>query len=163
MDERELDWNDNIENDGEAYQLLPEGDYDFEVIRFERGRSKGSDKLPPCNMAILTIQLSGGGLSTVVTENLVLHTKMEWKLSQFFCAIGQKQKGEKVRMNWQAVLGAKGRCKVGVRSYQKQNGEDGLTNEIKKFYEADMPSPPSPSTANAVRSAPKTGALAFAR
>ena len=141
MDERELDWNDSIEDDGGEYELLPEGDYDFEVTKFERGRSKGSDKLPPCNMAILTIQLSGGGLSTVVTENLVLHTKMEWKLSQFFCAIGQKQKGEKVRMNWQAVLGAKGRCKVGIRKYKKQNGEDGEANEILKFYEAQSAAP----------------------
>lgn len=141
MDERELDWNDSIEDDGGEYELLPEGDYDFEVTKFERGRSKGSDKLPPCNMAILTIRLSGDGKSTTITENLLLHTKMEWKLSQFFCAIGQKQKGEKVRMNWQAVLGAKGRCKVGIRPYKKQNGEDGQTNEIKKYYESTTTAP----------------------
>lgn len=139
--ERELGWNDEIEQDSSDFEVLPEGDYDFEVTKFERGRSKGSDKLPPCNMAILSIKLSGGGKSTTVTENLLLHTKMEWKLSQFFCAIGQKRKGEKVTMNWQAVLGAKGKCKVGIRKYKKQNGEDGEANEILKFYEAQSAAP----------------------
>ena len=117
MDERELNWNDSIEDDGGEYEILPEGDYDFEVTKFERGRSKGSDKLPPCNMAILSIKLSGGG------------------------KIGQKRKGEKVTMNWAAVLGAKGKCKVGIRKYKKQNGEDGEANEILKFYEAQSAAP----------------------
>lgn len=142
MDEqRELSWDDEIENDSSDFEVVPEGDYNFEVTKFERGRSKGSDKLPPCNMAILTIRLSDGKHSTTVTENLILHTKMEWKLSQFFCAIGQKQRGEKVRMNWQAVYGAKGRCRVGIRKYKSNSGEDKEINEIQKFYEADSAAP----------------------
>ena len=43
--ERELDWNDEIEKDSD-FTLLPEGDYDFTVESFERGRHPGSDKLP---------------------------------------------------------------------------------------------------------------------
>jgi hypothetical protein len=51
---REYSWDDQIEKDSE-FILLPEGDYDFEVMSFERGRHAGSDKLPPCNKAILAI------------------------------------------------------------------------------------------------------------
>lgn len=152
MDEnRELGWNDEIEQDSNDFEVLPEGDYDFEVIKFDRGRSKGSDKLPACNMAILTIKVSDGVKSTTVTENLVLHTKMEWKLSQFFCSIGQKKKGERVQMNWQAVYGAKGRCKLGVRAYKKKDDkpgeETGRANEIVKFYEAENSAPAKRYTA----------------
>ena len=56
--DRELDWNDTIEKDGDEFVLLPEGDYDFEVISFERGRHPGSEKLPPCNKATLSIKLT---------------------------------------------------------------------------------------------------------
>lgn len=34
----ELDWNAQIENDRPEYVTLPEGDYNFEVVSFERGR-----------------------------------------------------------------------------------------------------------------------------
>lgn len=136
--ERELGWDDEISQESE-FTLLPAGDYDFEVTKFERGRSKGSDKLPASNMAILTIKLSGNGNSTAVTENLVLHTKMEWKLSQFFCSIGQKKHGEPLRMNWSKVTGAKGRCKVKVESYTTDKGEKREINRIEKFYDFAQP------------------------
>ena len=33
-----MDWNDSIEEDGQEYIILPEGDYNFRVTNFERGR-----------------------------------------------------------------------------------------------------------------------------
>ena len=84
--EKEYGWDDEISRDDE-FTVLPEGDYDFEVISFERSRSNGSDKLPPSNMAILNIRVTNGRESTTVKEYLVLHSKMEWKLSQFFISI----------------------------------------------------------------------------
>ena len=39
-----MDWNDEIENDGQEFVLLPEGDYVFKVTGFERGRHPGSAK-----------------------------------------------------------------------------------------------------------------------
>ncbi|MBQ7296431.1 MAG: DUF669 domain-containing protein [Clostridia bacterium] len=125
---RALDWDDEIENESE-FTLLPEGVYDFEVIKFERGNHNGSDKLPPCKKAILTIKVYGNnGESTVINHNLFLHTKMEGLLSAFFLSIGEKKHGEKVRMNWQNVIGAKGKCKVYVDTY---NGNQ--YNKIKSF------------------------------
>lgn len=138
--EKELGWDDEISQESE-FVLLPEGDYDFEVISFERSRSNGSDKLPPSNMAILNIRVTNGKESTAVKEYLVLHTKMEWKLSQFFRSIGQKKQGEPVRMNWSAVPGAKGRCKVIVEKYTNDKGEQKDTNRIAKFYDYIAPAP----------------------
>ena len=53
-------------------------------------------------------------------------------LSAFFLAIGEKKHGEKVRMNWQSVTGAKGKCKVIVDTY---NGNQ--YNKIKSFVTPD--------------------------
>ena len=135
--ERELGWDDEIEKDSGDFILLPEGDYDFTVESFERGRHPGSDKLPPCNKAILKLRINTDEGAAVITHNLFLHTKTEGMISAFFTSIGQKKKGEKIKMNWNAVIGASGRCKVGIRTWKGNDGEDHQTNEIKKFYEKE--------------------------
>lgn len=129
---RELGWDEEIENDGSDYVLLEEGEYPFVVTKVERSRSAGKGKLPPCNMAVVTLRVND---QTTVTENLILHTSLEWKLCQFFTSIGQRRHGERLRMNWGAVLGKTGRCEVGVRTYEKKDGSEGKANEIKKFLE----------------------------
>jgi len=132
--ERELGWDDQIENDGPEFVTLPEGDYDFEVTGFERARHNGSDKLPPCNKAIVSIKIEGPqGISTI-QHNLFLHSKTEGLLCAFFTAIGQRKKGEKLKMNWNQVIGSKGRAKVGVKKWTYE-GKEYEGNEIKKFYE----------------------------
>lgn len=134
--ERELGWNDAIEKDGSDFELLPEGDYDFEVLSFERGRHAGSEKLPPCNKAVLTIKLTGAnGNTTNITHQLFLHTKCEGLLCAFFTAIGQRKHGERLNMNWNLVPGSKGRCKIGIHEWKGNDGEVRKSNEIKKFYE----------------------------
>lgn len=136
VNDRELGWNDSIEHDGEDYVLLPEGDYDFEVLSFERGRHNGSDKLPACNKATLSIKLTGSdGKTGTIQHNLFLHTKCEGILCAFFTAIGQRKHGEKLIMNWNMVPGSKGRCKVGIRTWTGSDGEPKQSNQIKKFYE----------------------------
>ncbi len=140
--ERELNWDDEISQENEII-TLPAGDYDFEVIKFERSRSKGSDSIPPSNMAVLDIKISNGKESTNVKEYLVLHSKLEWKLSAFFRSIGQKKAGEPVRMNWNAVTGAKGRCKVIISEYTTDKGEKRINNKIDSFYDYKAPSLPT--------------------
>lgn len=130
---RELGWNDTIEKDASEFITLPEGDYDFIVESFDRARHNGSDKLPACNKAILRIRIDDPSGSVVVTHNLFLHTRTEGMLSAFFAAIGQKKKGEQLRMNWSTVPGSTGRLKLGIHKYQK-DGEERTINEIKRFY-----------------------------
>ena len=136
--ERELGWDDQIEKDSE-YTLLPEGDYDFEVLSFERGRHNGSDKLPACNKAILSLRVYGDAGETQMRHNLFLHTSVEGLLCAFFTSIGQRQKGERITMNWNAVIGSRGRCKVGIRSWLTDKGEKRESNEIKRFLEPEEP------------------------
>lgn len=132
--ERELGWDDEIEKDGGDFILLPDGDYDFIVESFERGRHPGSEKLPPCNKAMLKIRIDSEEGAAVISHNLFLHTKTEGMISAFFSSIGQKKKGEKVKMNWNAVIGATGRCKVVVRKWTGDDKEERQSNNIKKFY-----------------------------
>lgn len=137
--ERELDWGDEISRESD-FTIIPEGDYDFTVTGFERGRHEGSEKLPPCNKAIVTLSVKlPDGSTAMLKHNLFLHTRCEGLLSAFFTGIGLKRKGEPLRMNWNAVTGAAGRCHIKVRTYTKQNGETGQSNDISKFYEPGTP------------------------
>ena len=131
----ELDWNGQIENDSPDFVTLDEGDYEFEVIEFERARHQGSDKLPPCYKAILHIKIEAPKGTAVIKHNLFLHSITEGMLCAFFTAIGQRKKGERFIMNWNKVVGGRGRAKVGIRKWTNSEGNELTFNEIKKFYE----------------------------
>ena len=133
----EYGWEDEIVNEGTDFVLLPEGDYDFTVTGFKRGRFDGSDKLLACNKAIVTITVWGAEDKIELTENFLLCNKMEWKLSQFFLSLDMKKHGEPLRMNWNAVNGKKGKCHIYIDNYKKKDGSDGQSNKIKKFYAYD--------------------------
>lgn len=145
--DRELGWNDEIENEGEQWQPVPEGDYDFEVLSFERGRYNGGAKLPPCHMAVLKIQVDNGKDRTTLTHRLFLHARVEGMLCAFFTAIGQRKKGERISMNWNAVPGSRGRCRVSVRKWTGNDGQERSGNEISRFYEP--PAAPQPQGGDA--------------
>lgn len=134
--ERELGWDDQIENEGEEFEPLPEGDYKFTVKAVERARSKGEGKLPPCNMAKVTITVHGERDRDIVV-NFLLYSSLEWKLSQFFLSIGMKKHGEPLRMNWPGSVSCSGNCHVTVRTFKMKNGGEGKANDISKFYPYD--------------------------
>lgn len=141
----ELDWDSEIENEGSEFIVAEPGDYDFVVTAFERSRFQGSAKMPPCNQAKLTIRLEipGSDGTCEIKHNLFLHSKTEWKLCEFFTSIGQRQSGQRVAMNWNAVIGSRGRCKVSKRSFESnKDGKTLWTNDIDKFY------PPQQTPAN---------------
>jgi hypothetical protein len=132
--ERELGWDDEIEKDGSEFVLLPEGDYNFTVTKFERSRFAGTDKMPACNQAKLELEIHTAEHGDIIVfHNLLLHTKTEGFLSNFFAGIGQKKKGEKLRMNWSTVIGSKGKCKLIVNEYTSK-GEKRANNQVKTFY-----------------------------
>ena len=135
--ERELGWEDSIEHDGPDFEVLPEGDYDFEITGLERGRHPGSEKLPPCNKAIVSIKVKGEKGQTTIKHQLFLHTKTEGLLCAFFIGIGTRKHGEKFTMNWPKVVGSKGRCKVYVDKWTNKDGKELTSNKISKFYEPE--------------------------
>lgn len=136
-DFREFGWDDEIVNE-ESFTLLPAGDYEFEVVKYDRARHEGSAKVPPCNKAIVTFRLCDpvSGQTTELTENFLLCSTLEWKLSQFFLSVGLKKHGEPLRMNWAAAAGRRGFCKVIVNKYMK-DGAERENNRIDKFYAYD--------------------------
>lgn len=132
----ELNWDSEIENEGSEFVIVDPGDYNFTVVNFERGRFQGSAKMPPCNQAKLTIRLDIPDGICDMKHNLFLHTKMEWKLCEFFTSIGQRQSGQRVAMNWNTVIGAKGKCRVTKRSFPSKDDPTKIrwANDIEKFY-----------------------------
>ncbi|MDE6261584.1 MAG: hypothetical protein K2M42_12165 [Oscillospiraceae bacterium] len=133
----ELGWDDEIVNDSGSYLLLEEGDYSFTVTGFERARFPGSAKIPPCNKAVLTLTVEADGGTTSVKYDLILYSTMEWKLSEFFRAIGQKKHGEPLRPRWNELVGSRGRAHFKPRAYTKKDGSEGKANDVEKFYDYD--------------------------
>ncbi|HJC24961.1 MAG TPA: hypothetical protein H9761_14865 [Candidatus Eisenbergiella merdavium] len=134
-EERELQWDDTIENDGQEYVTLPEGDYAFTVESFERGRHNGSEKLPACNKAIVRLRIDTPEGPAFISHQLFLHTKTEGLLSAFFSSLGLKKKGEPLRMNWNAVTGASGRAHITLDP--DRNDPEKKYNHVKRFYPKD--------------------------
>lgn len=135
--DHEIGWEDTIEKDSDRV-LLPDGLYYFTVLGLERTRHmpnpQNPGKLPACNKAIVSIKIVANEGETELRHNLFLHSSTEGMLSAFFAAIGQKKKGEPLRMNWNAIIGKTGVCKVGTRQYNGNN-----YNEVKSMlYPEDV-------------------------
>lgn len=72
-----MDWNDVIEDDGQEFIILPEGNYNFTVTNFERGYFPGSAKMKPCNKATITMQVhTEDGIASIRTD-LILNRVLE--------------------------------------------------------------------------------------
>lgn len=144
---RELGWDDIISEESSSPRLLEPGDYPFTVTRVERKRFAGSAKMCACNMVVLHLDIDG----VDVTHNLHLNSKVEWKISEFGLAIGQKQPDTPFRPDWAAAVGATGLCTVGNRSWEAKDGSLRYANEVKKFLPLDPARPaaaaPAPSPA----------------
>lgn len=133
----EMDWDDDLVNDGQEFIILEEGDYTFEVTDFERGRFPGSAKISPSNKATLTLLVTTDkGLATCKTD-LILNRVVEFKLAQFFRCIGQKKHGERLKMDWSKVVGSKGRAHFKPRTWVGNDGQERQANDVERFYDYD--------------------------
>lgn len=131
-----MDWNAIVIKDKPETVILPEGDYNFTVMSFERGRFAGSDRISPCNKAVMMLAFTteDGKVAKVKVE-LLLHSVVEWKLASFFRSIGQKKRGEAIEMHWDTVEGARGRAHVKPRTYATANGEERTVNDVAYFID----------------------------
>lgn len=132
-----MNWDSYIENEGTQVITLPEGDYDFTVTKFERGEHPGSAKVPRCPKAILELTVEVPSGRSIVKENLLLDESVEWKLCAFFRSIGQKQHGTGITMDWNKVLGAKGRAHLIVNEWTGNDGETRTNNRIGQFLDPE--------------------------
>lgn len=130
-----MDWDSPIENDGEGsgeFFVFPDGsEVSFEVTKFTRAVSDRRN----CPMAKLELTLTDGeGHEAKAWDNITLHSSSEWKLCQFFTAIGQRRHGEKIKPDWTKVYGAKGRATVTVGEYTK-GSKTFPKNEIDRYLD----------------------------
>ena len=115
-----MDWDDAIENDGQEFIILPEGDYNFTVTDFERGRFPKTED----------------GIASIRTD-LILNRVVEFRISAFFRCIGQKKHGERLVMDWNKVVGSRGRAHFKPRTYTDRDGNERQANDVDRFYDYD--------------------------
>lgn len=153
----EIGWDDQISVDGEQYVVLEEGDYDFTVTGFERGRFPGSAKIPACNKAVLTLTVYAPEGTANVKYDLILWSSLEWKISAFFRAIGQKKSGEAFVPKWNQVVGSRGRAHFKPRKYCTRDGEERTANDVASFYDAET----APAAPQQTCAQPQSGGAAW--
>ena len=131
-----FDWDDEIVNDGNetAFVTLEPGDYDFEVVKFERGTftPKAGGKTPACNQAIVTLKISTDKGDCFIQDKFPMASTMEWKISAFFRSIGMKKHGEALKMDWNGSIGESGRATITKTKGEKQ---DVFFNNIKTYLD----------------------------
>ena len=133
-----LDWDDVIENDGREFILLPAGDYNFTITDFERSRTKESDKMKACNKAVLTLRVDSDKGTAFVHTQIVLNRMFEYKISSFFRSINRKRQGERVSMDWNNLVGERGRARFKIRNFKdKKTEEDRQANDVDRYIDYD--------------------------
>jgi len=120
-----MNWDDPIE---EISALKP-GTYSFKVIGFDRAEFEGSDKIPPCPMAVLKLEING----QYIKCNLHLTRRLQWKIMNFFESIGLRRGRNPYTPEWNKILGREGRCKLSVymNNGQEYNRVDDFLPEHK--------------------------------
>ncbi len=134
-DEGCMDFEDAIESDGLEFIVLEEGDYPFTVTECERGHFSGGTVIPPCNKVTVTLRVETDSGVAVIRTDFLLHRKLEWRLSAFFRSIGLKKQGERMTMDWNKAVGAKGRAHIASKTYTDRYGKERETNEVVRFYD----------------------------
>lgn len=143
-----MTWDDEIQNDGEGFRVLPEGEYDFVVEDFSRSRYDGPNTSKPCPQAELRLRVSSSIDSGIVSDSIILNRKYEWKMCRFFIAIGDRKHGEALRPNWPGVIGKKGRCKITIYKYiSKKDGKEHEANNVEYLDPPESAAPPQGAAA----------------
>ena len=150
----QLSWDSEIIDDSQDFEPIPEGDYAFRVAKFERGQYNGGEKMGPCPVAKLELEVAEGEYEgRKVFENLYLNRKSMWKLASFFTCIGQRPVGlpkdEPMRMDWTRVPGSTGRAHIGQRTWKGRDGQERVDNQVTSFLPPDAPAQPAAPAAPA--------------
>ena len=143
MQDVALDWDvcEADPDDGQhgEWTLLPDGFYPFRVERMERERYQGSQKMPQCPMAKLTLSVTGAdGRDSAVQQRLYITRNQLWKVSRFMESVGRGRNGAgKVIIDWGGIEGSTGWVKLKVRSYTGRDGQERQTNDVEWFVKPE--------------------------
>ena len=130
-----MGWDDVVESDGQDFVVLPEGDYLYTVVNLERGQFPGGPKIPPCPKATVTLNIDNDEGLAIARVDLMLYRSVEWKIAAFFRSIGQKKHGESVTMNWNEVIGRRGKARFRPRRYTGRDGMEHQVNDVERFLD----------------------------
>jgi len=130
-----LSWDSTISNDGTDFKLLEPGTYPFTIKSVEKSMST-SQRFNGTPMAIVTLRVGVGADSADVIDRIILDTDLEWKICQFFRAIGARGHGDSYQMNWDEsyLVGKTGFVEIENREYQS-NGETRHTNQVARYLD----------------------------
>lgn len=143
MQDVALDWDvceaDPDDGSHGGWTLLPEGFYPFRVERMERERYQGSQKMPQCPMAKLTLAVAGtDGRETSVQQRLYITRNQLWKVSRFMESVGRGRNADgKVIIDWGGIEGMGGFVKLKVHSYTGRDGQERQTNDVEWFVKPE--------------------------
>lgn len=143
MQDVALDWDvceaDPDDGSHGGWTLLPEGFYPFRVEKMERERYQGSQKMPQCPMAKLTLAVAGtDGRETAVQQRLYITRNQLWKVSRFMESVGRgRNEAGKVIIDWGGIEGMGGFVKLKVRSYTGRDGQERQTNDVEWFVKPE--------------------------
>lgn len=119
------------------FNILKPGMYPFTVTqvtrRFYEPRKVG--KLPPCWMLEITLAVDGGNQGTAyVNHRLYWHRTMQWKISEFWVAVGLVKPGEEFVPNPGDLVGLEGMCQLLTHEVDHLHGEPTVYHEVKHCY-----------------------------
>lgn len=157
-----LDWTDEVSDEG-GFTIIPAGTYPFEVVKIEKERYEGGDKIAACPRAKLFLNVLTHEGWEPLTDSLLLNSKVAWRVAKFFEGLGYVKNPEtgKVPMRWNEVEGKQGWLKVKVRKYTKKDGSEGESNDVEAYLKPDeWPDQPAavPVAAPAYAAAPAPAA-----
>lgn len=131
-----LGWDDEAQVQDSQYDVLPEGEYTYEVVNFKRERFNGSDKMSSCPVAALQLKCTNKqtGIAATAFCRLYLNSKVLWRISAFFKSCGLLEpnapEGASMPMSlFGDCIGRTGSVKVKV----SQSKKDGKTYENNEF------------------------------
>ena len=133
-------WDDSAQVQDSQYELLPAGEYDYEVTSFKRERFDGSAKMAACPIAVLQLKCTNAQASGTGFCRLFLNSKVLWRITQFFKSCGlldpNTPEGTSFPMSlFEQATGCTGKVKVTVT---KSTGSNGKTYYDLKYYSVDL-------------------------
>ncbi len=130
-----LDWTDEVEDDGLDYILLEEGDYTCVVEKLDKERYEGSDKVPPCPRANITLLIPlADGRTAHVFDRILLYSGNKWRIYRLFEAFGfESNQDGKMIPHWDEIIGRQGVVRIKQRKYTNKNGDEKITNDVDSY------------------------------
>jgi hypothetical protein len=129
-----LSWEGDAQTQDSQFELLPAGDYDFEVTGLKHERFDGSEKMAACPVAVVQLRCTGDKASGTVFDRLFLNTKTLWRITKFLKGAGlldpDTPEGTRFPLSlFDQAVGCTGKCSVTITK-SKSNGREYENNNV---------------------------------